>query len=130
MRISDWSSDVCSSDLRVVHRTGGRGVARARYREGEGGAAGAALGPDGIVGGDGEEAGRRRRVVVQDGSFGSIDRDIRACGGVRERDGESLVRLEAAVAGNLDGERLAQLAGGEGDRAAGQDAAQEVARKS
>src|SRR3546814_5982170 len=35
MRISDWSSDVCSSDLAVVDRPAARG-SRARYRVGVG----------------------------------------------------------------------------------------------
>src|SRR3546814_3587573 len=58
MRISDWSSDVCSSDLAAGRRTGeGRGMARggaalsvgasgARYA-GDGGAAFSPAGPEG-----------------------------------------------------------------------------------
>src|SRR3546814_17749728 len=77
MRISDWSSDVCSSDLL-------NGPVRAR---------------------------------------GS---DLRAGRGVREGDGETLVALERRLAGNLQRQRLAGLAGGEAEGAAGEAAADEV----
>src|SRR3546814_7862349 len=155
MRISDWSSDVCSSDLslvrleaavagnldgerlaqlaggegdraagqaaaqevtaaglarhRVVDGAGGRGVAAARHGEGEGGAAGVALGLDGVVGGDGEEAGRRRRIVVEDRAGGAVfaAADSAVVGGVEDGDDErseehtselqSLMRISYAV---------------------------------
>src|SRR3546814_4645614 len=57
MRISDWSSDVCSSDLAA------RGLALARWKPRLVDARGGGRGPGGLVGGDDNDLG----LVVGDG---------------------------------------------------------------
>ena len=70
---------------------------------------------------------QRGGVVVEDGADGGCGGDRRP-GRRRQRDREALVRLDRGVAGDVDGDGLAGLPGGEADRARGQHAAGEVGR--
>ena len=60
-----------------------------------------------------------RRVVINDGAACGSGGDGGASARPRQRDSKTLVGLHRGVAGDVDGDELAGLAGGEADRPAG-----------
>ena len=70
-----------------------------------------------------------RRIVVLNDSVGSTGDDLAAFRRIDQVDGKVLIRLDVAVAGNVDGDHLAGLSAGEADRLARKGAADEVVRR-
>src|SRR3546814_3707357 len=110
MRISDWSSDVCSSDLAVAGRAGAEGVVEreqawldlvdgeAGDRAGELGREGGALA--GLGAGLGAALGvPRLRFLGEGEAVGEVERRLEAVGRSEEHTSElqSLMRISYAV---------------------------------
>src|SRR3546814_14348965 len=97
MRISDWSSDVCSSDLRALQADAGERLQASElfhlYRRGEpGGAVGQV---EGTAGGDSRRAGVSLQVVDIEPQAGEVEAAGEA---QRQRVAEHLVDSEIGTA--------------------------------